>query len=83
MNIARPSAIDRSALADFAVRLRRLRRESELSQRDLAAESGVTNTMIAFYELGHTRPSADAIAKLADAFGVTMDELWRGRKPRA
>jgi transcriptional regulator with XRE-family HTH domain len=71
---------DRPELLSFARRLARLRAQAGLSQRELARESGVGCIRIAGYEVAANCPSADALAKLADALGVTMDKLWRGKE---
>ena len=58
-------------------RLRRLREERALSQRDLARKAGVTAVTIVHAEKGlDTRPST--LRKLADALGVEPRELIEG-----
>jgi putative transcriptional regulator len=65
-------------LAPFAARLRVLRAHRSITQRWLAREAGITHGSIAALELGRCCPSAALLARLADVFGVTMDELWHG-----
>jgi DNA-binding XRE family transcriptional regulator len=65
-------------LLPFAARLRALRAGRGVNQRWLAREAGVTCGCIAFLELGRCCPSAALLARLADVFGLTMDELWHG-----
>jgi DNA-binding XRE family transcriptional regulator len=65
-------------LLPFALRLRALRAGRGISQRWLTREAGVTCGCIAALELAKCCPSAAILARLADVFGVTMDELWRG-----
>jgi transcriptional regulator with XRE-family HTH domain len=73
------SVRDRPELRAFARRLKRLRIGREWTQRDLARESGITGAGVAYYETARVSPQAFALAKLADALGVPMDYLWRGK----
>jgi DNA-binding XRE family transcriptional regulator len=73
--MAKTSATD---LGPFAVRLKALRAGRGVSQRWLAREAVVTCGCIAALELAKCCPSAALLARLADVFGVTMDELWHG-----
>jgi transcriptional regulator with XRE-family HTH domain len=52
-----------------------LRKEKELSQTDLAHQSGVSREMIGKYERGEAVPSIEAAKKIADAFAVSLDYL--------
>lgn len=62
-------------MADFATRLRALRKERKLRQIDLAGEMGVAQTTIANYEQ-HTRfPDEDTLGKFANLFDVSLDYL--------
>jgi DNA-binding XRE family transcriptional regulator len=65
-------------LSPFAARLRALRANRGVSQRWLAREAGITHGAIAALEVAKCCPSAALLARLADVFGVTMDELWHG-----
>lgn len=68
----------RPELLPFAARLKALRAARGVSQRWLAAESGVSSGAIGYYEVACACPTADVLCRMADVFGVTMDELWRG-----
>jgi len=57
------------------LKLKELRLERGLSQGDLAERIGVQNYTIGNWERDRAEPSIDAIVKLADALGVTADEL--------
>jgi MerR family transcriptional regulator, light-induced transcriptional regulator len=62
-------------MADFATRLRELRKDRGLRQVDLAGEMGVAQTTIANYEQ-HTRfPDEDTLRKIANYFDVSLDFL--------
>ena len=59
----------------FAERLKALRIENELSQVQLAKETGLSKSAISFWEAGERQPSAPAIITLAKYFQVTTDYL--------
>ena len=63
----------------FAENLKLLRKERGLSQRELAAEVGVTQQCISEWERGGMEPTLSYLWKLADLFGVSIDVLC-GRK---
>lgn len=62
-------------MVEFGNKLRQLRKEKNLSQKQLAALIGVQNSIISFYELGDRIPSPDVIKKLAIALHVSSDYL--------
>ncbi|MEV7150483.1 helix-turn-helix transcriptional regulator [Streptomyces sp. NPDC093084] len=51
------------------------REEAGLTQFQLAAMSGVAQAKISQYENGHTCPSVQKAAALADALGLLVDDL--------
>src|SRR2546429_8817248 len=59
-------------------RLRRLRRERGLSQRELASP-GVSYAYISRIEAGARRPLAKALRQLAPKLGVSVEYLETGR----
>ena len=59
----------------FAERLRRLRREADLSQQKLADLSGVSRVTIARIEAASQSPKLDTIQKLASAMGYPVQAL--------
>jgi transcriptional regulator with XRE-family HTH domain len=59
-------------------RLRRLRRERALSQRDLSRMTGIAFDTISRLETGKQRAQPRTIRKLADALGVALRELMKG-----
>jgi transcriptional regulator with XRE-family HTH domain len=61
----------------IGTRLRRLRTEAGLSQRELA-EPGVSYAYISRVENGQRRPSTRALRLLAPKLGITADELEFG-----
>ena len=56
-------------------RLRELREEKGLSQRQLAKELGFSPNTICQYETGKREPDIRTIKKLCDFFEVTSDYL--------
>ena len=62
-------------MVEFGIKLRQLRKEKNLSQKQLAALIGVQNSIISFYELGDRVPSPEVIKKLAVALHVSSDYL--------
>ncbi|MCT4544594.1 MAG: helix-turn-helix domain-containing protein [Vallitalea sp.] len=59
----------------FGERLKKLREERGIYQRDLATYIGVTPTTISYYESNTKKPKMDKLNKIADFFGVTIDYL--------
>ncbi len=59
----------------FGEQLARLRQEAGLSQRDLAAEVGISQRMVAYYEKQTAHPPTHLLAILAKALGVSSDQL--------
>lgn len=59
----------------FSQRLRTLRKESGLTQSQLAQELGVSNKTISVYEKGTSLPTFDTLARIASYFDSTTDYL--------
>ena len=62
-------------MVDFGKRLRELRKQKNLTQAQLAAQIGVKNSIISFYEVGDRIPSPEIIIKLASVLHVSSDYL--------
>ena len=62
-------------LVKMGERIRELRNERELGQNRLAEILDVSNASISYWENAKQEPSASAIFKMADFFGVTADYL--------
>lgn len=60
---------------DFGNRLKELRVQSGMTQKQLAEKIGVTKSVISFYELRERTPSPEVLVKLAVEFKVTSDYL--------
>ena len=66
-------------MSDFGERLKRLRKDKDITQGQLAEVIGVVPSAIGKYErLETSYPSIDALIKLADYFNVSIDYLLRG-----
>ncbi|WP_214510531.1 helix-turn-helix domain-containing protein [Pseudomonas brassicacearum] len=59
----------------FAERLSLARAKKGLTQRELASMAGVAWSQISKYESGKSKPRLKLLLKLADALGMTVDEL--------
>jgi transcriptional regulator with XRE-family HTH domain len=62
-------------MVEFGKRLKKLRQQHNLTQKQLASLIGVQNAIISFYEVGERNPSPEIIVKLASVFHVTTDYL--------
>ena len=59
----------------FGKRLRELRQEKGLKQKELASVAGVSVNMISLLERGRRPPSTKTVVRLAKSLGVTADYL--------
>lgn len=57
------------------MKLKELREEKKLTQKEVADAIGGTQSNLAKWEKEKIQPAADMIVKLADFFGVTADYL--------
>ena len=62
-------------MVEFGNRLRELRKQKKLTQKQLASLIGVRNSIISFYEVGDRIPSPEIIVKLSTTLGVSSDYL--------
>jgi len=60
---------------DFGTKLKTLRIQAGLTQKQLAEQIGVTKSVVSFYELRERAPSPEVLIKLAAVFHVTSDYL--------
>ena len=59
-----------------------LRKEHKWSQKDIAEKVQIDHKNVSRWETGRSIPSTDAVAKLAEIFGVTTDYLLFDNVPR-
>ena len=57
-----------------------LRKQNGLTQEQLGEQIGVTNKTVSRWETGVYMPPADALMKMSELFGVTVNELLSGDK---
>lgn len=62
-------------MVEFGMRLRMLRKQKKLTQKQLASLINTKNSIISFYENGERIPSPEVIIKLAAVFHVSTDYL--------
>lgn len=59
----------------IAENIRFFRKQSGLTQEELAARFGSRKTLISNYEIGRNTPDIETLWELADIFDITIDEL--------
>lgn len=57
------------------MRLKQLRQDNHLTQKQLADGLGLTSTAIQYYERSRSKPSYDILIAMADYFHVSIDYL--------
>ena len=60
----------------FSDRLKTLRKEKKLTQKELAEQIGIKQNSYSDWETGKTEPSFENLIKLADLFGISLDWLF-------
>lgn len=74
-------------MEEYAIRIRKLRREKDLTQEDLAAALGITKSAVSMYECGRRRPNFEVADAMADYFNCSIGYISgssdiRGSYPR-
>ena len=59
----------------FSRRIKQLRNEKKITQKDVATFLGITDRAYQYYEYGSREPNIGVAAKLADYFQVSTDYL--------
>lgn len=62
----------------FSERMSKLMRKNGLSQKELAAKAGVTESAMSYYVKGERTPRSDVLTRIAKALGTTTDYLLGG-----
>ena len=70
-----PRRLEGTAQTDFGARMAELRQAAGYSQRELAAELGISQRMVAYYEGETDYPPAGILPELARVLGVSIDQL--------
>ena len=71
MKILEPTAF----FKQLGKRIRKFRKEQELTQAQVAQKLGVTQQLIATYETGKRRLPVLALIKIADILNISVDDL--------
>ena len=69
-------------IENFGERLAQLRKAAGYTQVELAAEVGITQRMVAYYEVPDAQPPAHLLPQIAQALGVGVDVLLGLAQPR-
>ena len=64
-----------SSEAEFCERLKAFRRAADLSQLQLALNVGVSDSRVRHWETGQRQPAEHELKMLAEALGLTVQEL--------
>lgn len=67
-----------SPLQSMGERIQQLRKNTGLTQADLAKKIGISHTQMARYEIKNIYPPADVLKNLADVFATSIDYLVMG-----
>lgn len=62
--------------ASFGPRLAELRKAAGFTQVELAAELGISQRMMAYYESPSATPPANLLPNIATALGLSIDDLF-------
>ena len=60
----------------FSERLKTLRKEKKLTQKELAEQIGISQKSYSHWETGKNEPSLENLIKLADLLEVSIDWLF-------
>jgi len=71
-----------SKKSQFAMNMGKLRREKGLSQRQAAAELGVSQALLSHYETDAREPKLDFVVRVSDYYSVTTDFILGRTKER-
>lgn len=66
-------------MSDIAKKIKHYRTINGYTQKEFAEKIGVSNVVLSRYESGVRTPDNDTQIKIADVFGISLDEL-NGRK---
>lgn len=59
----------------FCSKLKKARENTGFTQREIAKETGISQSTIANYETGRTEPDIENLGILADFYGISVDWL--------
>lgn len=64
----------------FHEKLYTLRKQSNLTQADLAEKLNVSRQAVSRWEMGTAKPEVDTLVAISDLFGVSLDELLKNKE---
>jgi|SRR5690625_2791353 len=70
-------------MESFNKRLENLREKHNFTKKEISLRLGFTPNVYGAYERGERRPSLETLIKLADMYGVTLDYIIRGSRPKS
>lgn len=73
---AKSAKAAKQEMPSFGERLASLRKAAGFTQVELAAELGVSQRMVAYYESPAATPPANLLPQIAAALGVSIDQLF-------
>lgn len=62
-------------MVNFGTKLKELRLQAGMTQKELAAKLDVTKSVVSYYELSERYPSPEVLIRLANIFHVSSDYL--------
>ena len=62
---------------ELGSRIAELRKQNNLSQKDLADQLNISNKTISKWECGNGSPDIESLQKLSKIFNITLDELLK------
>jgi transcriptional regulator with XRE-family HTH domain len=72
---------DQAGLTAFALQLKKIRREQNITQEQLAFESGIALSQIARIETARINPTLSTVFALAKAMNVSLPVLFNFQLP--
>mgnify|MGYP003295376224 CR=1 FL=1 len=64
----------------MTIMLKNLRKERKMTQQNLAKVFHISQTSVSKYETGEAIPDLETVVKMADFFGVSLDEFINREK---
>ena len=63
-------------MINYGIFLKEERKARGISQEQLAKEIGISQAQISYYESGTNEPTIGICIRIADYYGITLDELF-------
>lgn len=60
----------------LAAQIKQRRMQQKMTQSELGIHLGVIKQTISSWETGHSNPTHEQVAKMADLFGITVSEIY-------